>query len=172
MGSSATSSWIRLACWVFCAADGRAGASFWPGYAELITATTDIKIAVRACKTKKRAGLFSTLPWLPAALLTWILWLPRPAGELEEVFVYLSATEYAEAANRLKESNSAFEKWCDDRVMGLIKEQKSNPFTIGPLLAYIIARQNEINMVRIILSGKLNELPDSVVRERLRELYV
>ena len=56
--------------------------------------------------------------------------------------------------------------------MGLIKEQKSNPFTIGPLLAYIIARQNEINMVRIILSGKLNELPDSVVRERLRELYV
>lgn len=84
----------------------------------------------------------------------------------------MSATEYAEAANRLKESNSAFEKWCDDRVMGLIKEQKSNPFTIGPLLAYIIARQNEINMVRIILSGKLNELPDSVVRERLRELYV
>ena len=147
------------------------GSELLAGYAELITATTDIKIAVRACKTKKsRAFLDAALA--PCSTLDVDSLAAAACRELEEVFVYLSATEYAEAANRLKESNSAFEKWCDDRVMGLIKEQKSNPFTIGPLLAYIIARQNEINMVRIILSGKLNELPDSVVRERLRELYV
>ena len=47
-----------------------------------------------------------------------------------------------------------------------------NPFTVGPLFAYVLARQNEISTVRIILSGKLNELDDGMIRERLREMYV
>ena len=74
--------------------------------------------------------------------------------------------------DKLKESPSAFEKWCDDRMTELIKEQKSNPFTLGPIMAYSIARQNEINTVRIILSGKLNNIDDSIIRERLRTMYV
>ncbi len=45
-------------------------------------------------------------------------------------------------------------------------------FTIGPVIAYVIARQNEIKTVRIILSGKQNELPDDSIRERVREMYV
>ena len=56
--------------------------------------------------------------------------------------------------------------------MDLIKEQKMNPFTVGPLFAYVLARRNEISTVRIILSGKLNELDDGMIRERLREMYV
>ena len=79
---------------------------------------------------------------------------------------------FRSAAEKLKESYSAFEKWCDDQVMDLIKEQKRNPFTVGPLFAYVLARQNEVNTVRIILSGKLNELDDGVIRERLRDMYV
>ena len=47
-----------------------------------------------------------------------------------------------------------------------------NPFGIGPLAAYLIARENEIKTVRIILSGKLNELPEESIRERVREMYV
>ncbi len=111
-------------------------------YAELTAAVSDIKIAVRACKS------------------------------LEDLFAYLSVTPYGEAAERLKESYSAFEKYCDDRVMDLIKEQKMNPFTVGPLFAYVLARRNEISTVRIILSGKLNELDDNMIRERLRDMYV
>ena len=40
------------------------------------------------------------------------------------------------------------------------------------VIAYVIARQNEIKTVRIILSGKLNDLPDDSIRERVREMYV
>jgi V/A-type H+-transporting ATPase subunit C len=53
-----------------------------------------------------------------------------------------------------------------------MKPQKTNPFTIGPLAAYILARQNEIKCVRMVLSAKLNGLPDDMIRERLREMYV
>ena len=40
------------------------------------------------------------------------------------------------------------------------------------VIAYVIARQNEIKTVRIILSGKQNELPDDSIRERVRKMYV
>ena len=39
-------------------------------------------------------------------------------------------------------------------------------------VAYIIARQNEIKAVRMILSAKLNDLPEQTIKERLRDMYV
>ncbi|MEG1145790.1 MAG: V-type ATPase subunit, partial [Clostridium sp.] len=67
---------------------------------------------------------------------------------------------------------SSFERWCDNLIMNRIKPQKYNSFTVSPLAAYILARENEIKCVRILLSGKLNNLPDNSLRERLREMYV
>ena len=43
---------------------------------------------------------------------------------------------------------------------------------MGPLLGYLIARENEIKTVRIILTGKQNGFSDDAVRERIREMYV
>ena len=53
-----------------------------------------------------------------------------------------------------------------------IKEEKYNSFSAGPILAYFLARENEIKTVRIILTGKLNNLSDDFIRERLRKMYV
>jgi V/A-type H+-transporting ATPase subunit C len=147
------------------------GSPIIEAYAQQMAAVSDIKIAVRSCKTgKTRAFLEAAL--VPCDTLDAEALALAATKSLEEIFSYLSTTAYDEAARRLKESYSAFEKWCDDKVMDLIKEQKSNPFSIGPLFAYIIARQNEIAVVRIILSGKLNQLDDGMIRERLRDMYV
>lgn len=140
-------------------------------YAELLAATSDIKIAMRACKTSKsRAFLNAAL--VPCETLDVDSLAAAACQSTEDIFSYLSVTPYSAEADALKGSYSAFEKRCDDRVMDLIKEQKYNSFTIGPLFAYILARRSEINTVRIILSGKLNELDDGMIRERLRDLYV
>ena len=40
------------------------------------------------------------------------------------------------------------------------------------MAAYVLARENEIRMVRMILSGKRNSLPEDSIRERVREMYV
>ena len=72
----------------------------------------------------------------------------------------------------LKKSLAAFERWCDNRMIRTIKPEIHNPFGIGPLAAYILARDNEIKTVRIILAAKRNDLPEEMLRERVREMYV
>ena len=85
---------------------------------------------------------------------------------------YLENEGYGEAAEALKQSPSAFERWCDNRIIETIQPQLYNPFTVGPLVAYVLARENEIKTVRIILSGKQNDLPEASIRERVRKMYV
>ena len=72
----------------------------------------------------------------------------------------------------MRQSPAAFEKWCEDLIISHIRPQKYNPFTLGPLAAYILARRNEIKCVRMVLSCRQNSLPEEAVRERLREMYV
>ena len=57
-------------------------------------------------------------------------------------------------------------------MMETIRPQKYNAFSVGPLVAYQLARENEIKTVRIILTGNQNEFPDEAIRERVREMYV
>ena len=52
-----------------------------------------------------------------------------------------------------------------------MKIQKWNPFGIDPLVAYVLACENERKSVRVILSGKQNGLPEEAIRERIRETY-
>ncbi|HKM32603.1 MAG TPA: V-type ATPase subunit [Oscillospiraceae bacterium] len=140
-------------------------------YSELKVASANIKIALRSFKTGKSEEFmeraFSPCDTLDAKrLLSCAL-----EGE-EEILSYLLTTVYADAVSAIKQSPSAFERWCDDLIIKHIRPQKHNPFTLSPLAAFILARENEIKCVRILISGKLNDLPDSSIRERLREMYV
>lgn len=84
----------------------------------------------------------------------------------------MSLTDYAGAVPALEQSPSAFERWCDNVIIESIRPQQFLAFGIGPLAAYILGRENEIKTVRIILSGKRNDLPEASIRERVREMYV
>ncbi len=140
-------------------------------YAELTVASADIKIAARCCRTGK------SLEFLRRALAPCrtvnVTLLARATSEgMEAIADYLEGTDYAGAVSELQKSASAFECWCDNLMIQSIKPQQYEVFGIGPLAAYILARENEIKTVRMILSGKLNSLPDAAIRERIREMYV
>jgi len=140
-------------------------------YGEVTVATADIKTAVRAQKTGK------DLTFLKRALaecgtLNCTRLAQAAAAGFDEICSYLETTEYRDAVAELRTSASAFERWCDDLLIRSIKPQLYNAFTVGPLAAYILARENEIKTVRIILSGKLNHLSEESIRERVREMYV
>lgn len=140
-------------------------------YAELTVAAADIRIAVRAARTGK-AIEFLERALAPCPTLD-VKKLARAAvSGMDAILEYLSFTPYAGAASAAQESVSAFERWCDNFLIEQIRPQKYNPFTIAPIAAYFLARENEIKTVRIILSGKLNRLSDESIRERLRETYV
>ena len=93
-------------------------------------------------------------------------------GGMEAVVEYLSGTAYAEGGQAIAESSSAFERWCDNRLIQAMKPQKYESFSVGPLVAYVLARENEIKTVRIILSGKQNGFSENSIRERVRDMYV
>ena len=135
-------------------AEGKAGYDVIKAFAEEQAAICDIKIATRAART----GAAS---------------LAKAASQGEEaVKEYLSTTDYRDAAESLAEGPSAFERWCDDRIIASLQSQKYETFTIGPVIAYVLARQNEIKTVRLVLTGKANGLSDDSIRERVRQMYV
>lgn len=140
-------------------------------YCELFVASADIKIAIRSAHTGKRLD-FITRAIAPCASLDAARLAAAASLSYEDVLKYLETTRYSAAIPAIRVSMSAFEKWCDDRVTEEMKPQKWEPFTIGPVVAYLIARENEIKAVRMILSAKVSGLSDSVIKERLRNMYV
>lgn len=140
-------------------------------YAELKVAVADINIAIRSCKTGKDK-MFIERALADCVSLNRNELTTAALEGLDAIYQYLLNTVYADAVTALKESPSAFERWSDNLIIKHIRPQKYNPFTISPLAAYILARENEIKTVRILLSGKRNDISDDFIRERLREMYV
>lgn len=140
-------------------------------YAESTVAIADIKIAVRAQKTGKSLEFMKRAMAECADISVEQLSKAALSGT-DAICEYLAGTSYAGGAQALEESASAFERWCDNRMIETIKPQKYNTFSVGPLVAYQIARENEIKTVRIILTGKQNDFPEEAIRERVREMYV
>ena len=153
------------------AAGKKSKAAIIRDYAESTVAVANIKVAVRCCKTGKSLE-FMKRAMAPCKTLNVERLAHAALVGLDAVMEYLNGAGYAEAAEALKESPSAFERWCDNRIIETIQPQKTNPFSVGPLVAYVIARQNEIKTVRIILTCKQNGLSDDSIRERVREMYV
>ena len=55
--------------------------------------------------------------------------------------------------------------------MELMKNSKLVTFGPEKILSYIYAKETEIKVIRIIMVGKLNNIAEEVVRERLRDIY-
>ncbi len=131
----------------------------------------NIKAAVRGAAMHKGRDFLENL-LAPAGSLDCKDLLAAATDGVAAVFAFLERGPYAAAVPLLKQSMAAFERWCDNQMIELIRPQRNNYFTIEPLAAFILGRENEIRMVRLILSAKINHLPDEALRERLRETYV
>ena len=139
--------------------------------AELMSVAANIKIAVRAAKTGKDKQFLETALCQMKTLSKASL-IDATIKGLDELINYISKTPYSEAADHIKTSTTALEKWCDDLLMTNIKNAKYICLGVEPLIAYYIAKDAEIKNVRIILSCKHNKLPPEAIKERLRKLYV
>lgn len=139
-------------------------------YCEVFTASANIRIALRCSKLRESADFIMRALSDCDSLDNKSLALSATEG-INEICGYLSTTPYKDAAGAIKKSISAFEKWCDDYIIRILRTQRSEPFTIGPLVAYIVAKQTEMKAVRLILTAKNNGISDSVIRERIRDMY-
>lgn len=140
-------------------------------YAELTCDCANIRSAVRCCQMRKPQD-FIERAIAPAGTLNTEALVLAASQNPEAIYEYLASTSYSGAVEALKTSTAAFERWCDDEMMDMIRPQRNNYFTIEPLAAFILARENEIRMVRLVLSAKTNGIGNDVLRERLRKMYV
>ena len=65
-----------------------------------------------------------------------------------------------------------FEKLSDNFLMEYVKKAKYITFGLEPIIGFIIGKETEIKVLRIIMIGKLNSVAPEVIRERLRDIYV
>jgi len=64
------------------------------------------------------------------------------------------------------------EKYGDNYILDYLRKTKFISFGPEPIISFIIAKENEIRALRIILTGKKNEVSPEIMRERLRDVYV
>jgi V/A-type H+-transporting ATPase subunit C len=78
-----------------------------------------------------------------------------------------------EAIKSLEEKKSflELEKSINDFLMQILRQAKYISFGSEPILAYYFAKTNEINLMRMIILAKLNNLSSDLVKERLNAVY-
>jgi V/A-type H+/Na+-transporting ATPase subunit C len=99
---------------------------------------------------------------------------PEPADAL---IARLANTDYShlvEEGARIwlkNHSTTHFEKLADNFLMKFIQSAKMVVFGAEPLLAYLLAKEIEIKIIRMIMVSKLNGIPVEEIKERLRDIY-
>jgi V/A-type H+-transporting ATPase subunit C len=63
------------------------------------------------------------------------------------------------------------ERAFENYELDFLKEAKRLPYGPEICLAYYYANKNALRQVRLIMTGKLNNVPPTEIRERLRELW-
>ena len=98
----------------------------------------------------------------------------KMVGEpIETVSSFFSNTPYAKVVLDSvrdiveKGSFSTLDREADNLIMRIMQLTRYVTFGIEPVVAYFIARQQDLNIVKMILVGKLNEIPAERMRERI-----
>lgn len=106
----------------------------------------------------------------------------------EDLSVFLERLEYVRKPNcaivdysaflrpaieKIKQENSfiALEKALNDFLIQTLKRAKYLSLGPEPLIAYYFAKVNEINLMRLIILSKLNNLQAELIKERLNLVY-
>ena len=149
------------------------GCEFIKGYAELFVAFSDIKIALRGCKLKKTRRFFD-IALAECQSLNIDILRKLACVDIELLREYLLTTEYSDLFDDagFPEDSLYLDKWFDDKVMALCSKQKSNPFTIAPIISYALARELEFKNIKIVCIGKKLGASEPEINERLRKMYV
>jgi len=66
---------------------------------------------------------------------------------------------------------TVFERLMDMAQMEKVRAARHNPFGIEPVIGYLLAVENELKLIRLIMVAKTNHIPEDKLRERLRDVY-
>lgn len=138
-------------------------------YIEKLIDITNIKTFFRVRKIDKESFLMevSYIEGGNITLSTFMDNLTEEEQSLKYKFV-----GFSEAIEQAIYHYDNLDKFCDNYIMNYMKEAKIKALTIEPIVSFIYAKQTEFKNLRIIFTGKLNNISNEKIKERLRESYV
>ncbi|MBT9176333.1 MAG: V-type sodium ATPase subunit C [Firmicutes bacterium] len=114
---------------------------------------------------------------LPGGTVPQAVLLEALTEEWTAIIARFSSSPYQavveQGINALLESRglTMLEKLSDGFLAELSRSVRFQAFGPEPVLNYILAKENEVRNIRIVMLGKLNGVPNEEIRERLREGY-
>ena len=141
---------------------------------QILIDLANLKIFLRAKKLKKEE-LFLWEVLIDKGSIekdTLISWFDQP---LTHFYAQIEKTPYhflKETANAEKIDLTYFDKLADNFYLNFIKRARYETVGIEPILGYILAKENEAKVLRIIFKAKFLALPVPEIEARMRELYV
>ncbi len=125
------------------------------------------------CRTLKRDKDFFSKVFIEGGCLTREPFLEFYEKEESAFLRKLSFTAYAKVvAGYEREDLKGLELSCDNFLLEYVKKTKFITAGLEVLIAYLIAKENEIKLLRSVLTGKINEIPAQIIRERMRETFI
>lgn len=157
------------------AAAKAARSPFLEGYVRLLIDAANLRSAVRCARMGKGSDFLSQV-LLPGGNVEAHVLTSGKGNDLAAVFRAGPLSDAAAAGAALTAPGSgeltAFERLCDNAVMGYLAQARRIPFGEQAVIGYLYARENEFTAIRTILSGRMAGLDGDTIRERLREAYV
>ncbi|MBR1746701.1 MAG: V-type ATPase subunit [Clostridia bacterium] len=84
----------------------------------------------------------------------------------------LSGTKVKDYFEKIDEQDLAsFETAQDNYLLKIFSINKTDMFSVAPILGYYLAKLNEIKIIRVVMVCIKNAVPAEETRKRLRELY-
>ena len=121
-------------------------------YVDTLVTAADIKTAYRGALTHRSEEFYNNALCGSFALSSAALTRAARKGE-EDVISLVSSLGFAEEAAALKVSLFEFEKMTDKKLLQITDKAVFENFSVDPLVAYGIKRENEIKNLRICIAG-------------------
>lgn len=135
--------------------------------------TANIRIFVRARLLGKTRD-FMEKALLEGSRVGKRFYLEMSDKPLEQFFDALRFTAVSDISSGLLdafkngEGISGMEKILDEHMMNFLKKTRYIGIGVEPVIAWLFYKENEIRNVRLILTGKINGISGTIIRERLR----
>ena len=148
----------------------KSGSDFIKKYVEYVSDITNLKNFLRVKTMKRPFEMFAEIHVEGGSITVDAF---RTAYGADSPWAGFKGSQYGELCSEgMPQGFTVFERLCDNFIMGFIREAKYRSLTMEPMAAYIYARETEVKTVRIIMSGKLNDIDAEIIKERLRDAYV
>ncbi len=150
---------------------------FLHGIAKITVDITNIKMFIRAQAINKTEDFLRKI-LLEGGEIPIDLYIEGVDKPLEDLIEAFKDTRYKDVIKegillyQEKKNLSALEKLLDDFFMKFLQQAKLITIGVEPFIVHLFAKETEIRNVRIIMTGKINNLPVDLIRERLRLGYV